>query len=84
MGDVLPGRLLAVEHSGGHTDTERADTRRRGPPGPRIRGTRTVAGETVSRYPSPEQLGVRYQPRFDNTRRLEDLVAKLEKPPCTP
>ncbi len=45
--------------------------------GPYIQWTRTVAGKTVSRYLSPEQLA-RYQPWFDNTRRLKDLVAKLE------
>lgn len=45
--------------------------------GPYIQWTRTVAGKTVSRYLSPEQLA-RYQPWFDNARRLKDLVAKLE------
>ena len=45
--------------------------------GPYIQWTRTVAGKTVSRYLSPQQLA-RYQPWFDNARRLKDLVAKLE------
>lgn len=45
--------------------------------GPYIQCTRTVAGKTVSRYLSPEQLA-RYQPWFDNARRLKDLIAKLE------
>ena len=45
--------------------------------GPYIQWTRTVSGKTVSRYLSPEQLA-RYQPWFDNARRLKDLVAKLE------
>lgn len=45
--------------------------------GPYIQWTRTVAGKTVSRYLSPDQLA-RYQPWFDNARRLKDLLAKLE------
>lgn len=45
--------------------------------GPYIQWTRTVAGKTVSRYLSPEQLA-RYQPWFDNARRLKELTAKLE------
>jgi hypothetical protein len=45
--------------------------------GPYIQWTRTVAGKTVTRLLSPEQLA-RYQPWFDNARRLRDLVAKLE------
>ncbi len=45
--------------------------------GPYIQWTRTVGGETVTRFLSEEQLG-RYQPWFDNARRLKDLVAKLE------
>jgi hypothetical protein len=45
--------------------------------GPYIQWTRTVAGKTVTRFLTPEQLA-RYQPWFDNARRLKDLVAKLE------
>jgi hypothetical protein len=45
--------------------------------GPYIQWTRTVRGKTVTRYLSEEQLG-RYQPWFDNARRLKELVAKLE------
>lgn len=45
--------------------------------GPYIQWTRTVAGKTVSRYLSPEQLA-RCQPWFDNARRLKELIAKLE------
>jgi hypothetical protein len=44
---------------------------------PSIQWTRTVAGKTVTRFLSEDQLG-RYQPWFDNHRRLKDLVAKLE------
>jgi len=45
--------------------------------GPYIQWTRTVNGKTVTRFLSEEQLA-RYQPWFDNSRRLKDLVAKLE------
>ncbi len=45
--------------------------------GPYIQWTRTAQNKTVTRYLSPDQLG-RYQSWFDNTRRLKDLVAKLE------
>jgi hypothetical protein len=45
--------------------------------GPYIQWTRTVEGKTVTRFLSEEQLA-RYQPWFDNARRLKDLVAKLE------
>lgn len=34
-------------------------------------------GKTLTRFLTPEQLA-RYQPCFDNTRRLKDLVTKLE------
>lgn len=45
--------------------------------GPYIQWTRTVQGKTVTKYLNQDQLE-RYQPWFDNTRRLKDLVAKLE------
>jgi hypothetical protein len=45
--------------------------------GPYIQWTRTVDGRTVTRYLSEEQL-VRYQPWFDNARRLKEIIAKLE------
>ena len=45
--------------------------------GPYIQWTRTVGGRTVTRLLNEEQLA-RYQPWFDNARRLKDLVAKLE------
>lgn len=45
--------------------------------GPYIQWTRTVHGKTVTRLLSEEQLA-RYQPWFDNARRLKDLIAKLE------
>ncbi len=45
--------------------------------GPYTQWTRTVDGKTVTRYLSKDELA-RYQPWFDNARRLKDLVAKLE------
>lgn len=45
--------------------------------GPYIQWTRTVDGKTVTRFLSEEELA-RYQPWFDNARRLKELVAKLE------
>ncbi len=45
--------------------------------GPYLQWTRTVNGKTVTRYLTPEQLNS-YQPWFDNSRRLKDLIAKLE------
>jgi len=45
--------------------------------GPYIQWTRTVNGKTVTRYLSEEQLA-RYQPWFDNSRLLKNIIAKLE------
>ena len=45
--------------------------------GPYTQWTRTVAGRTVTRFLSEDELA-RYQPWFDNARRLKELVAKLE------
>lgn len=45
--------------------------------GPYIQWTRTVNGKTVTRFLTEDELA-RYQPWFDNARRLKELVAKLE------
>ena len=45
--------------------------------GPYIQWTRAVRGKTVTRYLSEEELA-RYQPWFDNARRLKEIAAKLE------
>jgi len=45
--------------------------------GPYIQWTRTVDGKTVTRFLSEDELA-RYQPWFDNARRLKEIVAKLE------
>lgn len=45
--------------------------------GPYIQWTRRVAGKTVTRYLNQDQLN-RYQPWFDNARRLHQLTTELE------
>jgi hypothetical protein len=45
--------------------------------GPYLHWTRTVAGKTVTRTLTPEQAS-RYQPWFDNARRLRELLTELE------
>lgn len=45
--------------------------------GPYIQWTRAVGGKTVTRYLSEDELA-RYQPWFDNARRLKEIAAKLE------
>ena len=44
--------------------------------GPYIQWTRTVDGKTVTKFLSDDQLA-RYQPWFDNARRLKELIAML-------
>ncbi len=45
--------------------------------GPYLHWTRTVAGKTVTRTLTPEQA-TRYQPWFDNARRLRTALTELE------
>lgn len=45
--------------------------------GPYIQWTRTVDGKTVTKLLSQDQL-TRYQPWFDNARRLKELIAMLQ------
>ncbi len=45
--------------------------------GPYIQWTPTLNGKTVTRYLSEDQLA-RYQPWFDNARRLKEITAKIE------
>jgi hypothetical protein len=45
--------------------------------GPYLHWTRTVAGKTVTRTLTQEQAA-RYQPWFDNARRLRELLTDLE------
>ena len=73
---VLPGSVVVRRVRCGKPNCAcRAD-----PPalhGPYIQWTRSVNGKTVTRLLSQEQLA-RYQPWFDNARRLKELIAKLE------
>lgn len=59
----------------------KANCRCRGEPpvlhGPYLHWTRTVAGKTVTRTLTPQQAE-RYQPWFDNARRLRELLTQLE------
>jgi len=45
--------------------------------GPYIQWTRSVNGKTVTKFLSEDQLA-RYQPWFDNARRLKELTARLQ------
>lgn len=73
---ALPGSLLLRWMRCGKTSCRcKAD-----PPtlhGPYHQWTRTVAGRTVTKILSAEQAG-RYQPWFDNARRLRELITDLE------
>jgi hypothetical protein len=73
---LLPGSLVVrLMRCGKHNCACKAD-----PPalhGPYTQWTRTVRGKTVTKLLTEEQLA-RCQPWFDNSRRLKDLIAKLE------
>jgi hypothetical protein len=74
---VLPGTInVALNRCGKpgcacHADPPRLH-------GPYITWTRKVAGKTVTRRLTPEQLE-RYRPWFENRRRLRELVGELEE-----
>lgn len=73
---ALPGSLLHRWMRCGKTNCRcKAD-----PPtlhGPYVQWTRTVAGRTVTKILNAEQAS-RYQPWFDNARRLRQLITDLE------
>lgn len=75
-GFALPGTLASRYMRCGKTNCRcKAE-----PPvlhGPYLHWTRTVAGKTVTRTLTPEQAQ-RYQPWFDNARRLRELLTDLE------
>ena len=75
-GFILPGTLTERMTRCGYPRCRcRAD-----PPqlhGPYIQWTRKIAGKTVTRILTDDQLAD-YQPWFDNQRRLHALVAELE------
>lgn len=75
IGFVLPGTLNVVLNRCGkprcrcHADPPKLH-------GPYVTWTRKVAGKTVTRRLSPEQVE-RYRPWFENNRRLRELIAEL-------
>lgn len=73
---ILPGSInVVMNRCGKHTCACHAD-----PPklhGPYITWTRKVAGKTVTRRLSTEQLE-RYKPWFENNRRLQTLISELQ------
>ena len=73
---VLPGSVVVRRMRCGKSGCACHDD----PPtlhGPYIQWTRAAGGKTVTRYLSEEELA-RYQPWFDNARRLKEIAAKLE------
>ena len=76
LGFCLPGSLVARSSRCGsptcacQTDPDRLH-------GPYLSWTRKVAGKTVTRLLSDDQLAD-YQDLFDNHRRLKELVPELE------
>ena len=76
IGFALPGSIIQRRMTCGKPGCRcQAD-----PPilhGPYIQWTRKVGNKTITKILSPEQHD-RYQPWFNNTRRLRELVAELE------
>ena len=76
LGFVLPGTVIER-----YTRCTSKNCRCRADPpqrhGPYLQWTRKVAGKTVTRRLSREQYQ-RYQPWFDNARRLRELTGQLE------
>jgi hypothetical protein len=74
--NILPGSINVVMNRCGkpgcacHADPPRLH-------GPYITWTRKVAGKTVTRRLSTEQLE-RYKPWFENNRRLQALISELQ------
>jgi hypothetical protein len=73
---ILPGTINTVMNRCGkptcacHSDPPRLH-------GPYITWTRKINGKTVTRHLTPEQLE-RYQPWFENTRRLQALISEIQ------
>jgi Family of unknown function (DUF6788) len=74
--NILPGSInIAMNRCGKNNCACHQD-----PPklhGPYITWTRKVAGKTVTRRLSTEQLE-RYKPWFENNRRLQTLISELQ------
>jgi hypothetical protein len=76
-GKVLPGSLQQRHTRCGKPGCAcQADPPR--PHGPYWQWTRKVAGKTITRRLTPEQIE-RYRPWIDNDRRIRELVARLEQ-----
>ena len=77
LGYCLPGSIVDRTSRCGnpncHCHTDPAHQH-----GPYRSWTRKVAGKTVTRRLNDDQLA-RYQPWFDNTRRLRHLITELEQ-----
>lgn len=76
IGFALPGSVVE-RHMRFGKDACRCHGDPPGLHGPCVQWTHRMEGKTVTRYLSPEQLE-RYQPWFDNARRLRELVTELE------
>ena len=76
IGFILPGSVNVVRNRCGkprcacHADPPRLH-------GPYTTWTRKIAGKTTTRRLSAEQAE-RYQPWFENNRRLRELISELE------
>jgi hypothetical protein len=75
-GHVLPGSLQQRHTTCGKPGCAcQADPPR--PHGPYWQWTRKVAGKTITRRLTPDQIE-RYRPWIDNDRRIRDLLTRLE------
>jgi hypothetical protein len=76
IGFALPGTLLVRSHVCGKPGCRcMADPPR--PHGPFHQWTRKIAGKTVTRRLTEDQIA-RYRPWFDNARLARELLAELE------
>jgi hypothetical protein len=75
-GPALPGTLTVRAYACGKHDCRcHADPSRLH--GPYAEWTRKIAGKTVTRRLTPDQLA-QYQPLFDNAKKLRALLADLQ------
>jgi Family of unknown function (DUF6788) len=75
-GPALPGTLTVRSYACG----KRRCRCHASPPelhGPYAEWTRKIAGTTVTRRLTPEQLAA-WQPLFDNARKMRDLLAEIQ------
>jgi hypothetical protein len=75
-GFALPGTLIERFHTCGKPNCRCMGDPPR-PHGPFYQWTRKIAGKTLTRRLSPEQMA-RYGPWFDNAKHLRELIAELE------